>query len=394
MMNILYITSLFHKQGSSASIRNVSLVNGLASEGHSVSVLTIQYPTQMLDQYLIKNTHPAVIIHEVYSGLISKYVPNVKQDSVKLSFGRKVQNKIKKMIKNIFMFPDVDKGWIAASQNYDVTNFDLIISSSDTKTSHFIANDCKKKSDLPWVQIWGDPWFKDIGNVGLLKKYRSKFAEKKLLESADYVFYVSKPTLSEMSALFPKSNMGHIPRGFLKEVPKTKEENDCIKMVYTGVLGGRNLRPIVESIHHFNMQSKKKLELDIYGRIEPQLISDFGHEECLNFLGQVDMEKIIEVYSEADILLFIGNAGQSSQIPGKLYDYFGTECKILALLESMESDVAEFIVSTQRCTVFENKVSKINLANLVGSIGEDTILEEYSPSSIAKTFLNKVNQYS
>ena len=86
--------------------------------------------------------------------------------------------------------------------------FDYIISSSDSKTSHFIAREIIKSNNLivPWIQIWGDPWSDDIGikNCNFLTKYRIKKNEKKLLKEADKIFYISELTANKIKDKFYK----------------------------------------------------------------------------------------------------------------------------------------------------------------------------------------------
>ena len=49
-MRILYITTFFDIAGSSAAVRNYSLVNGLLENGYSVDVLTIEHPRQKISK--------------------------------------------------------------------------------------------------------------------------------------------------------------------------------------------------------------------------------------------------------------------------------------------------------------------------------------------------------
>jgi len=391
-MNILYITSLFLKKSSSASIRNISLANGLAILGHHIQVLTIKYPEIVLDPFLINSVEKSIKIIEVDSGLISRYIPtdlkgnNRKNGSILFTF-------FKNIIKQIYYFPDVDRKWPSACCNLKFGNLDLIISSSDTKTSHFTALRIKSFfPNVPWVQVWGDPWYFDIGNNSFLNKFRSYYAEKRLLLSADKVFYISQPTLEQMTNVFPflSGKCSYLPRGYLKECISLKKNKKNIHIVYTGLLIGRNIEPIILAVQSYNnISAAKKIVIDIYGRISVSEKEKLINFSFVNFYGLVNADQIYDIYSTADILLFIGNAAETTQIPGKLFDYFGTQCTVLALVEDINNSVSSFIKNTNRCIVFQNRVDKIDLPVVIKDIGTRNIEREYSPESIASKLLSE-----
>ncbi|MFC7056127.1 hypothetical protein ACFQOY_09925 [Enterococcus alcedinis] len=201
-MKILYISSLVLKKNSSASIRNVGLINGLVSNGHEVSVLTIKYPDSFQDSYLSDSISKDVKIYQSELKLLSKYlsVQAGKKENNKKTNNHNVNRSsvfrlFKKIVKDIYFFPDTDKEWVSMyNQTMFTEHFDLIISSSDTKTSHFVAEKITRKfPGSMWYQIWGDPWNDDM-NISKLNKIRARHREKKMLEKADKVFYVSLPT--------------------------------------------------------------------------------------------------------------------------------------------------------------------------------------------------------
>ncbi|AGH82275.1 hypothetical protein PCNPT3_11695 [Psychromonas sp. CNPT3] len=396
-MKIIYITSLLSKQGSSASIRNTSLINGLSKIGHDVTVLTIKYPQEVLDDYLINEIHENINVIEVDSGLISRYVPRLAKKS---GFSQKrkasLLTEFKKMVKDVIFFPDVDAGWIKSSKKefikLNLEVFDIMISSSDTKTSHYVAKNIKKKfNNLKWIQIWGDPWYSDVNVMSSFKRIRIKYAEEKILKIADLVFYVSLPTQIEMSKKHPLIDMRYVPRGYLNNVDKISVDSiKSFKMVYTGLITGRNIKPIISAIEAFNSSNNIPIKLFFYGRVDLELVSQYEHIDFVEFKGQVSLHEVMYVYQWADILLLIGNDKVTTQIPGKLYDYFGTKCSILVLLEDLNNEVAKFIKATGRCNVFLNVKEEINLKSICNSSIDELFLEEYSPESIARNLITQV----
>lgn len=386
-MKVLYVAGLFRKKSCSASIRNVALVNGLQNSGCDVTVLTVQFPNEVLDPYLIASVNQNVNIIDINAGYISSFIPSIYRDGAIQTINK--PSVVKKFIKNVIYFPSIDKNWISNINSNDYKGYDLVISSSDTKTSHFVANKIIKNNPMEWLQIWGDPWAEDIGLNNKFLQLRASFAEKKLLNSAKYIGYVSLPTANSMSSKYPnfKDKIRFIPRNFFKSIKKKSVNEAEFKIAYTGVLKGRDITPIIEAIQLYNMGREFKVILDIYGRISSEQEALISQSDYIQFHGEVSLEQVYEVFESADALLYLGNAAGASQIPGKLYDYFGTNLPILALVQDMEDEVSKFILSSNRCLVFENNKDSIELAALLKKQHSFDILQQYSPESVASEIM-------
>lgn len=389
-MKVLYVTSLFLRKASSASIRNISLVNGLICNGANVDVLTLDWPQHLLDNYLKTILSDEVNVFSDDLKILNKYLNSKESNSNIVK--NKLIRKLKNLIRDIVFFPDVDREWIKNfNKDINYENYDLIISSSDTKTSHFVAKKIKKQYSIKWFQIWGDPWAEDINLTGL-RKIRAKWNEKKLLKLADKVFYVSLPTLERMKKLNPKINnkLNYLPRSYLQKIKgREKNKNDNYIFSYTGSLSyGRNIMPLVNKIEEYNKKNKNDIMLNIYGNADKKILKG---KNCgfINFKGTVNFKKIIDVYKNSDCLIFLGNRKGAHQIPGKLYDYFGTDRTILCLLEEMDSKVSQFIKETNRCIIYKNGSNKIDLNSVISNIDseDNIIMDKYSGSQIAQRLL-------
>ncbi|QWF33150.1 hypothetical protein [Pseudoalteromonas sp. SiA1] len=390
-MRVLYVASLFRKKSCSASIRNVALVNGLKELGCSVSVLTIEYPSVVLDPYLVSSVNEDVNIIELNAGYISSFIPSIYKGA-----GVKKENmfsKLKRFVKNVIYFPGIDKKWISTVTPKNYKNYDLIISSSDTKTSHFVASKIVRTYPIKWLQIWGDPWADDVGIKNNFLKLRASIYEKKLLKSANFIGYVSLPTAQKVSLQNPDfaEKIKFIPRNFFKTVEHTVVTNDIFRIAYTGVLKGRDIIPIIKAIDSYNAANSLRIELDIFGRISPEQEKIINDYKAVTYFGEVSLQEVYEVFKRSHALLYLGNAAGSSQIPGKLYDYFGTKLPILALVQDMNDAVTSFILESKRCVVFKNKSELINLKQLVESHNTVQVLQQYSPAAVASQIIKLIN---
>lgn len=394
-MKILYITTSLLKN-ESASIRNISLINGLIENNVKVDVITLEYLNNYEDMYLKNVINKKVNIQKIKIPFFNKNISRIRKlkEGTKNSIEKKIIIFLKEYLKKIIIFPDVYFEAIKNSRQIKLENksYDYIISSSDAKTSHFIAQEIIKSNKIrvPWIQIWGDPWGEDIGlkNVSWYQKYRINRNETKLLKKADKVFYISKLTANDARNK-RKEVMDKIyilNRSYLQEV---KTKNDIKReyiFTYTGSIKNRNIIPLIKSIKKYNENSEIKIRIKFYG-IEEEIALEEGFVEVY---PRISFEKVLDVYREADVLVYIDNLYNGTQIPGKIYDYFGTDKVILGLYEN--GITKKFLEEFNRIELYRNQDGKINLNNVVSKIGTQKILEEFSPKKLAEQFLKNIGE--
>ena len=394
-MNILYITTSLLKN-ESASIRNISLINGLIENDCKVKVITLDYAKNLEDTFLKDSLDGNIKVEKIKIPNFNKLFSLVQKVKENKKVGNSFFIRIKNLIKEFLFFPDIYVESIKNSRNINIINekFDYIISSSDSKTSHFIAREIIKNNNLriPWIQIWGDPWNDDIGikNCNFLTKYRIKKNEKKLLKEADKIFYISDLTANEIKDKFSELSrkIYTLSRSYLKEI-SSKNENSKIIFSYTGSIKNRNLFPLIESIEGYNKQqnNQKLIEFNLYG-VDSE-IQNLEGKKFINIYPRLSFQEILEVYKKSDVLVYVDNLYNSTQIPGKIYDYFGTNKVILALYENKETK--NFLEKYNRVELILNK-DKINLNNIIKKINTSYILKDFSPKIVAKNFLKNIQK--
>lgn len=397
-MKVLYITTSFLRN-ESASIRNISLVNGLIENKVKVDVLTLDYSRELEDSFLKNNLNQKINIIKIDVPKFNKIflkINSLKNKSKSHSSKKNHILKLKDMIKNILFFPDVLCEGIKNSDNIKFEkNYDYIISSSDSKTSHFIAERVIKKNNfnnIPWIQIWGDPWADDTGlkQLNFLLKKRIENNEKRLLKKADKIFYLSDITAERIKNKYPylKEKIFILYRSYLKEII-SKNDGENIICSYTGTIKNRDVLPILNAVKNYNKVSSKKITLNFYGIGNDENISFLGYD-FVNIFPRVSFEEVLNIYSKSDILLYVDNLHNSSQIPGKIYDYFGTNKVILALVEGEETK--KFLEKFKRADIYENREEKINLSEVTRKIGLYKVKEEFFPKNIAKKFIQDIEK--
>lgn len=398
-MNILYISTNFFRN-TSASIRNISLVNGLIENDINVDVLTLDYNQNFEDLFLKESLSEKIRVFRINIQKFNKIFTKINQlKSKNKNYRESYIFILKELVKKILFFPDIYCEAIKNSQNISFDKkYDYIISSSDFKTSHFIAQRIIKKNNynsIPWIQIWGDPWADDTGlkDLNFFLKKRIEINEKRILKKADKIFYLSYMTANKMKIKYPflKDKIFLLYRSYLKEIFSKNIINDTNKIIfsYTGGLKNRNVFPILNTIKNYNKTSNRKIIINFYG-IESYERSFFKNYDFVNIYPRVSFEEVLKIYSNTDILLYIDNLYNSSQIPGKIYDYFGTNKVILALVEG--EGIKKFLEKFKRVDIFENRENCIDLEKVIKKINLYEVKKEFSPKNIAQKFIQDIEK--
>ena len=127
-------------------------------------------------------------------------------------------------------------------------------------------------------------------------------------------------------------------------------------MVYTGVISyGRDPFILLEAIKKLDVT----LSIDFYGNVPLNMEEELASYPFVTLHESVDFEYIPEILTSASILLYLSNKKGSSQIPGKLFDYMGTDRPILCLVSDTSEPTSLFLKQFKRCMVIENTESSI-----------------------------------
>lgn len=352
-MNVLYIANLYVNKNSSAAIRNNALVKGLIELGNKVDVITVRPKTEYISEAL-------------NYGNIRYY--NLFNYSRRTSVKKAVKNeRIKKFLihcldlfQRNLQFPDSYEGWTKMVDPTEFMNYDLMISSSDNKISHFVADKIKKHfHELRWIQIWGDPWADDISE-SFVRKIRIRHYEKKLLQLADKVIFISLPTCDSMKIKYPSisDKIEYVPRSYFNQYKYEVPVNKLLHIVYTGSISprfGRTLDDLLAAIDRYNIEGHEhNLVVDIYGIVDINILNKISSPNII-IHGCIDVAELESIYKSANAMLYLSNKSESTQIPGKLYDYLGTSSQIVCLVNNTTDAIATFLSSIgEQCLLVVN----------------------------------------
>ena len=392
-MKILYISDSYTQRGNSAAIRNNALVKGFIDLGHSVDVLTVKYPDRDISPYLQNGN---IQYSELWNWTVRDKMAVVAKKNKIIGFLKGCYRALRKVV----LFPDLCYKWPSIIVAEDYSDYDVMISSSDNKTSHFVGKKIKKANpSLKWLQIWGDPWFEDV-NIKGIDKLRIPYYERQLLSLADKIVYISLPTADYMRNKYQRfaSKIFFVPRSYytsyVYDVPQDNERH----IVYTGSIHaayGRNMNDLINSVEKFNQKGGTKWVIDFYGFIDEQVKASIS-SVYVQFHKGVDMDALETIYKDSNILLFISNKSSSTQIPGKLYDYLGTSSLVLCLVNNKTDSIAGFLRGIgSKCYLVENNEDAISSALIeleTLSLMQCPPCLDYSPQKIAKEIIDVIEK--
>lgn len=351
-MKILYVVTRPIEINTSASIRNHATISGLIENGHQVTIVSTQPD---------KN-------HVAYDDTLNlfkiekKYFELGGAQSV-IKIGRRIDflNRIKPFLYKILyrneMYDNL-KGIIKFVNEIDIKNYDLVISSSDPKSSHLFVDYLfrKQKKELTWIQIWGDPFADDITRTNK-KNIDIEQEENRLLTLADKIIYVSDLTCKKQKEKYPanKDKMFYVPIPYYKPRISDKEfpqKYKDIKLCYCGDYGSniRNIVPIYEATKDLG------LDMKICGMSDLNLKGD----DKITVLPRQNADTVKKIENESDILIHLSNK-KGTQIPGKIYQYISTNKVILFILDGDNEKLRETFEKYNRVIFVDNEKEKIKL---------------------------------
>ena len=387
-MNILYVVSRPLEINTSASIRNRATIDGLIELGHNIDLITTE-PDENHTNYdaSIKNDN----VKTTYIKLGG--VQTAAKVGRRFKFLKPIKNMLYKYMSRVDIYDNL-KSITNHVSKVDVKDgyYDIIISSSDPKSSHLFISEMFEKKILhktPWIQIWGDPFLSDITRKNNKLNNRIKKEEDRLLKYATKVIYVSQLTLLEQKNIYPHhaEKMKYVPIPYVKEeiYPSVDLKKESLTFLYCGDYSSkvRNIKPLYEAIE------KSNHKLIVCGNSDLELEST----ERIKMYPRVSFDKTKEFEKNCDVLVHLSNLS-GTQIPGKIYQYSGTNKPILFILDGENNLIRKTFEIYKRFLFMDNKSE--NLKDEILNIGNKFDIEylkpvkQFSSSVISKKIIEEM----
>lgn len=253
---------------------------------------------------------------------------------------------------------------------------DLILTTGDPWSSHWIGYKLNKKYNIPWVVDFRDPW--TLSNVNL--KDRSKLSsildkrwERRILKKASWATFTSKKTKELYQKAYPfikkKSSAiynsydsllysGNEAENISEEIIHSFEDPESLHILFWGQF--RKLSPIdpmlkilitikdrfPDTINQFKIHCFGNLDASNTEKAKAAgVLSNF----CIH--EPIPPEKALSVLNKADLLLVSTDMARVDIIPAKLWDYLAADPPILSIAPNTE--IKEILDKTQSGLQFD-----------------------------------------
>lgn len=373
--NVLSILYFFPPMGGSGVQRTLKFVRYMPEFGYNPIVETIKEGHNFAyDETLLKEVPQDVKVYRSNSGetlwvrnIIEKLSAMRKpkaasDDDIKNSSTSKpkqnspgLKERVFKFIDLNFFVPDSKIRWYkhAVKDVYNILNKEdihYIFSSSYPYTVHLIALEAKKKTNLPWVADFRDPW---VGNTFMTmdhsekRKKKERKLEAEVVKYADKIIMVTEPICEDYKKRYPqyKEKFVTITNGFdandFEKVGVVKEEK--FNICYSGIVAKgqtpETLLKALERLFNENEKYKKNIKVKFIGFIIDEyidLIQSSGVKENIQRIDYMPHSQCISHMKGADInLIILSDENESRGVfSGKIFDYIGSQRPILGIMPS------------------------------------------------------------
>lgn len=253
-----------------------------------------------------------------------------------------------------FLVPDPFVGWVpfavrCGKKILKDHKIDAIFSTSLPHTSHLPAYLLHRKSRLPWVADFRDPWI-DNTYVKLPRPVQRLHArmEGAVVRSADMVTTTTEPWKDDIRANYPDEpaekfraiTHGYDPDDFPGNARSNPAFPGKLTVTYTGSLYGKRradtLMQAVRELLDEDPAMGEKLVLRFVGKVATAeaLSRQLGLEQVTSFSGMVTHREVWDLLRASDVLLFLIGSGELDEkaFAGKLAEYLAIGKPILAAI--------------------------------------------------------------
>lgn len=369
MKRVLIITYYWPPSAGSGVQRWLKFSKYLPEFGWQPVIFTPENPDfGMLDASLEKEVPPSTEvlkfpIWEPYQLFRHFKGKNLKDTSVILEReAPSLLDRLAVWMRGNLLIPDPRIFWVRPSVKFladicEQNDFSAIITTGPPHSMHLIGRGLKRKTGLPWLADFRDPWteweFLDSLKLTALARKQHRKLEAAVFREADDLLTISPTFKSEMEKLSGKNvqllTNGFDPEDLPKDFAAVSPVQGVVEIVYSGVIDSiRDPVPVLRAMKQVFGKSQGKVRLTFVGKVSQSVKNLVEADNWLGdhvyLPGYVSHQEVFGFYEQAHVLLLILTHTKNAKgnIPGKLFEYMATGRKILALGDP-EGDAAQII---------------------------------------------------
>ncbi len=248
----------------------------------------------------------------------------------------------------IIAYPDAYIGWKkfavdCGSKLLEQNKFDAILSSSGPETCHLIANELKKKFEIPWIADFRDLWTEShFYRYSSIRRAVEKRLEIQTISYANALTTVSAPLLKKMEKIHKNKAVYIVPNGFdPDEVNPGSNLKEKLIISYTGYIyqSRQDPEPLFIALKELDHQRRINLSdfrVDFYGYSEEwlkRLVNNYGLNGIVSIHERISRDEAIRKQWESQILLLLSwrDPRERGVYTGKIFDYLAAQRPILSI---------------------------------------------------------------
>lgn len=262
------------------------------------------------------------------------------------------KERLAEWIRATIFIPDARVAWLLtavrkAEEIVSAEGVEAIYSSSPPYTCALIARALKRRTGLPWVAGFRDPWtgFLTTPDRWFLPAAIDRSLERSVFREADRVECAWTGIIDDAMGKYPdldRSKFVHVPNGYdATDFPEVAyARNERFTITYTGSMYGRRTpKAFLEALHRMAERGQVKpseVHLRFVGRFGDEvhaMLDASPFAPSIERIGYVPHSESVGylMRSEASLLI-VDDAKESAEIvPGKVYEYLGVGRPIIAL---------------------------------------------------------------
>ncbi|QCK14793.1 glycosyltransferase family 4 protein [Mangrovivirga cuniculi] len=369
MHNILIISYYWPPSGGGGVQRWLKFTKYLPEFGVNPVVFTPENPTfAFKDESLLKDIDNELEVIKFPIWEPYKLLPG-KSDSEKKA-GQAFDNKNRTLLQEMIVWargnlivPDPRVFWVKPSVKFlsqwlKDRNIDLIISTGPPHSMHLIGEKLSKKTGIPWIADFRDPWsewhqLKHLKvSAPVLKIHR--MYEKKVFKNAKAVITVS-PGMADDLGRLGATNVKVISNGFDHEdIPERLNELSPEKFLisYVGTIDDlRDPKPFLEALKQWLEEHPERIEeteVRIHGIISESFFGDMLTDQTLKDVVKIGKylshDEVFDLVGRSAALLLLLSKFSNSKgfLTGKLFEYVASGRPIIGVIDE-NGDAAELI---------------------------------------------------
>ncbi len=417
MKKILFISYFWPPSGKASLHWPLDIIRHLPKDEIEPIILTVEEESfTQKDESLLSKVDPnwriikskALEPFDIYRKFIGKKKNDKLVASETISLENKnLSHRISIWIRMNLFIPDARVGWNftaikTAKQILKKGTIDAIVSIGPPHSSHLIGLKLSKYFSVPHIPVLIDPWvdiiyYKNFKRSWLTLKLDNKF-EKTVLANAKHVVFVTKSTAEDYfnKYEFLKNKTRVLYWGFDEEVFSSisvKKNNQKEKLlVHAGNLFAyQNPKKLWEQIKIENDKGSN-IKIKFIGTVDKEIlnfINNIGLTDCVEVIGFLSYEKMIENICNADILLVCSS--EPRHVPGKLFEAMRTGNPIIAFGDN-NSEVKQILKDANAGMMFgyNESVEKFFETEFIRN-NDFKNLQRFDRTNIAKQFSELLN---